>query len=305
MELCESVTIGMVMVKPWKCPFGHEKPKEPLDTDLVGEGPKLRANMYSGTSTCLWKEEAEGKVVPATHKVKPRNDSTLPPAPVKVKVTLEDPIPGYKPANAMKIRGGKVVRYFQARDDEKSEDYGFTYEAHHIIPTKVMNDTPLKAYMETGGNSKVNENIGYNINGCENGIFLPSSIPPSTWRPDLSKACALLVYYRAVMDYTNRQMHGSNRKVYEEFFQGKLVNMAEFLDNVKKTSSCDPCKKAADSNGKYPPPHPLVFRLNGLSGRVEKKLTGGSMNWMDPIIISRSALTYARMSRAQVAEVLA
>jgi hypothetical protein len=146
------------------CPFDHENPEPPtVVNDLIGVGTKLAKSLKGATSTRLYKpmETTPGRVPD------PRAISTH---------------PFYKKAKAIVIpatsQDGKTVY---------EHTYPVTCAAHHILPgQESFKVSPLLAYMVKKGDSEplkgetytkgvVWADVGYNVNGSENGVWLPGS----------------------------------------------------------------------------------------------------------------------------------
>jgi len=163
-QLGEMVTIGMVDSDEVDCPFDHDNPEPPtVKNDFIGKGGTLARRMKSGESTHLYEplRKLQAKVP------NPRDVADH---------------PFFNKARVISIT---------ATDSSSSKIFVHTYPvtcaAHHLIPAQEsLKDSPLLAYMVKKGDSEpikdgnygsglVWADVGYDVNGAENGINLPGS----------------------------------------------------------------------------------------------------------------------------------
>jgi hypothetical protein len=284
-ELGEPVAIGVISDEEWKCPFAHEKPGK-VDNDLGNSSEKLGSRVTNGYSTQLWADDG-GKIVPK------KNQKLAPPT------TKESDCPK-----------GNV----QFGDDS----YPFSVSAHHLIPADAsLPNSSLIDYIKAG--DKIWGDIGYDVNGAENGLWLPTHSSLSTLMKkgkllpnaafgikygeladlaEKNKENELMVasfhqrYTYLVMDQTGRQFHDAHTDYSDEVVK-KLDSITVKLLNIS-AFHCDKCKEAAtDGSSKLPPPHTLVFRLNALSRRLAGFLWGNPLRWAPPWFTSRFAASLA------------
>lgn len=137
-QLGEGIAIGMVSAGEVNCPFDHDSTEpEKLKNELVGNGGTLGSNMEAGTSTVRY--------VPL--QPKPR------PVPNPDAQVGDDAI--------------EVGNYL----------YPVWCAAHHLIPAQasLKKSTSLLRFMKKGGSAKLWSDIGYDVNGLENGVWLPGN----------------------------------------------------------------------------------------------------------------------------------
>ena len=163
-QLGEDVQIGEVYADEVECPFDHESVEPPtVKNDLIGKGGTLAGKMKRGESTHLYaplrKKQAEVK--------NPREVSGHPFF-AKAKVVS---------ITATDSASGKIYVH----------TYPVTCAAHHLIPAQEsLKESPLLAYMVKKGDSEdikdgsyssgvVWADVGYDVNGVENGVNLPGS----------------------------------------------------------------------------------------------------------------------------------
>ena len=168
MEVGESVSVvgPSSLAEEDSCPFAHESSSQEIKNELGGIGTKLGENLKGCVPISNWPN------VPA-------------PAP------LPDPRdrPGDKRLAwvAIEVNGETVS------DHGKPVLYPLVCAAHHLIPAQEsLKDHPLLQFMCKSGqeqdfrnskapapkavpNSKVWDNVGYNVNGSENGVWLPGN----------------------------------------------------------------------------------------------------------------------------------
>lgn len=163
-QLGEPVTVGMVDSDESDCPFDHDNPAPPtVKNDLIGKGGTLARRMKAGESTHLY--DPLRKAQPGVPN--PRDVAGH---------------PFYNKARVVSITttdsaAGKIYVH----------TYPVTCAAHHLIPAQEsLKDSPLLAYMVKKGDAEpikdgsygaglVWADVGYDVNGIENGINLPGS----------------------------------------------------------------------------------------------------------------------------------
>lgn len=167
-EVVEGVAIGMVNEDETKCPFDHETPTPPkVDNDLIGVGGTLARKMKNGSSTHLYSKLRKDQ----SPVLNPRN------------------IPGH----ALYKKGSRKPRpvLLNIRKDTTSKLYQHAYPvtcaAHHCIPAQEsLKRSQLLEFMVKKGDSEdlkddsfsngvVWADVGYDVNGVENGVFLPGN----------------------------------------------------------------------------------------------------------------------------------
>lgn len=280
-ELGEPVAIGIVDDEKWECPFEHEKPGD-LKNDLGNSSGKLGTRLANGHSTQIWAQEGA--------KIVQKKEQEL-----AAPLSKEDDCPE-----------GDV----QFGDDT----FPYSVAAHHLIPADAsLPKSSLMDYIK--GGSVIRSDIGYDVNGAENGIWLPTHSKLSTLMKkgkllpnaafgikygeladlaDKNNENNMMVasfhqrYTYLVMDKTGRQFHDAHTDYNDEVVKRldgitvKLLNLSNF--------HCDKCKEAkTGGSDKLPPPYALVFRLNALSRRLAAFLQGSPLRWAPPWFTSRFA----------------
>jgi hypothetical protein len=144
-ELAEPIAIGVVSEINIECPLDHSITKIESENEFVGDGGVLGNNMQSGVSTITYPPNQRGKVA-------------------ENKYPEQDPW--------VEVDGN---------------DYPVTCAAHHLIPAQASlkraeplhqwmvylnKSQPMKGGTATG---KVWADVGYDVNGVENGVWLPGN----------------------------------------------------------------------------------------------------------------------------------
>lgn len=147
-ELVEGIAFGTVSSGDWECPFDHDRPPErddSIDNDLIGIGSTLGENMEAGKSTLQYPGAAKADKTP------------------------------YPELDDYPIEIGEWC-------------YAVTYAAHHLIPAQAsLREAPgLLKYMiskhvaqplkkKGSRKGRLWSDIGYDVNGAQNGVWLPGS----------------------------------------------------------------------------------------------------------------------------------
>lgn len=184
--------------------------------------------------------------------------------------------------------------------DIAAKQFPFTVAAHHLIPgnaslaAKACN---LYKYMvkgktvksKSGKSWKIKANIGYNVNGAHNGVWLPgnygirkgtSPIKKKKWG-DLvnSHTDWCLNYVVAVTKKNGAQFHDSHAEYSKAVL--KLLNaISEAL--LGHQIGCTDCKKKDE----VPPPYRIKTRLYNLSQYFKSQVKSGPVAWKLPWIAS-------------------
>lgn len=284
MELAEPIAIGVVNEWRGKCPFPHKK-SEKVENDLTKDSKKLGTALDKGYSTRLWIVEGD--------EYKPKKQQVL-----KVKYPRTEIFTG-RPPNKHQAK----VEFL----DDGDEYAPYSGAAHHLIPTyaSFKKATRLMKYVKQG--SIISGDIGYDVNGAQNGIWLPTSTAFgrmlkaklitvqgkkagtsfSRLSPDTKQ-----LYKEAVMKKTSRQFHDAH-PAYSQFVLGILRKLTLHMTNLQVKLDCKKCEEIKNNDKKVKPPYGLVDRLNSVGGRLRGKLTGGARGWRAPIFTSTSAKDYS------------
>lgn len=325
-ELLEPISIGFITEEDTSCPFDHELDEPPtVKNDLYGDGGALDASMSNKTpkSTYLYeklKNAYEIKRIPNPRKEK-NGDLRSPKKPVKVKF------------QRAKMVGGNLVTY------EHETRYPLSVAAHHCIPAQqsLKKCETILAYMVKQGEDAglklgsgesdfsggvVWANVGYDVNGLQNGKYLPGnyavtrgamkkwapkegddsegvSEPPAdgvellTGTPDdaLNDQNSCWQYVLQAVEKGKGQFHDSHEP-YGDFVLLVLEAIGEDMTKFEvkvALGECDKCnerKELITKQGKgIPTDHELVTKLNKLSSKLMAYLNG--TGWNEEIYTSR------------------
>lgn len=200
-----------------------------------------------------------------------------------------------------------------------SKDYGYIVAAHHLIPGEaaLAPSSLYKDYMKKGGkvttpagkSYTLKANIGYNVNGNHNGVWLPGNYAIRKNKPQLNSTgktwSELIVsdstwcyaYMTACVEQAGGQFHDSHTK-----YSSAVMDI---LDKVhfKLATHQDSCKECESKTEIYPP-YVLKARLYLLSKylRMQVRLRPGV--WKNPWITSDrfkdELMKHGRVEPAQV-----
>jgi hypothetical protein len=160
-EIGESLKVGEVDEDEIECPFDHELQPPKVDNDVIGVGGTLARRMKSAVGTYMYDKYKE-KVDPILN-------------------------PRHRPDHRF-YNKAKVVKI---EEDENGtvhvHQYPVTCAAHHCIPAQEsLKESPLLTFMvKKGTEESLNDgsyssgsvwaDVGYDVNGSQNGIYLPGS----------------------------------------------------------------------------------------------------------------------------------
>jgi hypothetical protein len=176
--------------------------------------------------------------------------------------------------------------------------FPFTVAAHHCIPgNEALKGSKLYNFMtkdgkiasENGNKFTIKANIGYNVNGSHNGVWLPGNYAMNkgkyegegatwtnreqSWREEYIKA----VVAKAPAQFHDRHV-GYSEEV-KELLDGVLcLTLATHLNTCKK------CQAAFDK--KLPPPYRLIRALFRMSAWLRDYLLSPPSQWMRPLVAS-------------------
>jgi hypothetical protein len=190
----------------------------------------------------------------------------------------------------------------------ESETYPVTLAAHHLIPAQEsLKEHKILQYIEKEKGA-LEENLGYDVNGAENGVWLPGPYAIEGWGdmtlevedlPTSTKRKAIADKRRAALpaktqglkfqgNYAiaaqlefNAQFH--DRHVDYSKFVSRQLEKIYLLFRLNQAYRCAQCKKNTE---KIAPPRSLIARLNTLSGRLRTYLIGNPVAWRSPVFTS-------------------
>jgi hypothetical protein len=163
--------------------------------------------------------------------------------------------------------------------------------AHHLIPgNAAFAKSQLfksKKYLWMDGNAK--GNIGYNINGQPNGVWLPGNYAVRPWS-SLNPVFQNRYAFKAIEAW-GRQFHDAH-EAYSRFVLQALEEIFEKLD-AGGTLWCPKAKKEEDKEpSERPPMYALVMRLNTVSQRMKRMLVVPTTSWKANVYTSTRSLTF-------------
>lgn len=266
MDIGELIAVGLFKQESAKCPFNipvsspvSEDPEDIAKDDLdsvtkiqENDGGKLGRNLST-----------------ASHGAPGTINDIYPAA-------IASPTP---PIDTKRNGGGNV----KVEKDQK--EYPYAVAAHHLIPgeASLAKSRLYEKYLKKGGKIKtrsgkeyiIAENIGYNVNGAHNGVWLPgnyaireTSSPESgiSWGKlglEYEEWCGS--YMLACVKKANAQFHDSH-PTYNDKVLGILNRIHRAL--VVHQDSCEECK----GKDTIPPPYVLKTRLYVTSRYLRGKL---------------------------------
>jgi hypothetical protein len=211
-------------------------------------------------------------------------------------------------------RGRKSRVHIPEYRDAKAGDFPFTVAAHHLIPGNAAlynGDVGLLDYMQDGGKVKsasgreynIKGNIGYDVNGSHNGVWLPGNYAIRAARPERKKAGKTVAarpgtspipelswealsneyepwqfdYVAGTCKAAGGQFHDSHESPYSDSVRKNLMNIVGAL--AYHFDACEECRKKKEP---VPPPFRLKWRLYALSRKLRLYVTGPPGAWTRP-----------------------
>lgn len=192
---------------------------------------------------------------------------------------------------------------------------------HHLIPgNAAMQPSSLEQWTCADKGGKILEDIGYNIDGAQNGIWLPH-LPNIHWTSYFDKAsktryCDIFGKWSElsasrkagvgylVMSETWLQMHYTdhddpyahvdNETTYDDELKEECNTLGDMV--TSHFAPAAKCKNQDEASGKYYPPYGLVQRINMISSRFRMRITGKPTWWQSWVSPLAQDFTAALMS---------
>ena len=268
-QLGEAVKAAGISTLSRKCPFDEPEPPEdphPEDEDFAWDDSVTMAKAQANSASKLGTSVSNGS---------PGADGTW------------------------NVIGGDPPRYEAEQVDTKRHpskptvkvdgaDLPYTVAAHHIIPgnASLYESQLFKSYMKRGGKMEVTKpkrktftvsrNIGYNVNGSHNGVWLPGSYAIRSGVHPSKHTWSLLIDDPAHVDWCYRYIAAVTKKTGFQFHDTHVNynnNVLKVLNKMslilmKHQAQCDDCQDK-DST---PPPYAVKQRLYRLSAHLRGKL---------------------------------
>ena len=282
-QLGEAVAAAMINAAIGKCPFNDADPPDdpnPQDEDFAWDDSLTMAAAQANSGS-------------------------------KLGTNCENGSPGAE--GTWNVVGGDPPRYTApqvdtARDPSspmvkvRNKNYPFTVAAHHLVPgnASLYKSQLFKCYMKRDGKMEVttpkkftftvSRNIGYNVNGSHNGVWLPGNyaIDASNHPSGLPWSAAIATpsgqswcyeYMAAVAKKVGGQFHDAHTN-YNENALKVLEKLTVKL--CKHQVMCDDCK----SKDKVPPPYTIKMKLYRLSRYFRTQCLSRPLRWKAPWMTS-------------------
>ena len=189
----------------------------------------------------------------------------------------------------------------------RGRNYPFTVAAHHLIPgeASLYKSQLFSSYMKQGGKMEVDtpkrmtftvsRNIGYNVNGSHNGVWLPGSYAIREGIHSSGFTWSELIAHPNYQDWCYEYMATASKKTGGQFhdahtnYNDSALKVLEKLTVklVKHQMICDECQ----SKKKLPPPYQIKLKLYRLSMYLRDRLTANPRYWKAPWMTSDQVAT--------------
>jgi hypothetical protein len=299
-QVGESVNVIAGTDEKWQCPFSHDPVQNDHDNDFAGDGGTLGERLEAGQSTSRNPQYGGG----APKELDPRHQ------PGHALNKADNPLP-------VNLIWNDLPR-----------PWPVTCAAHHLVPSGdalaktallewlIKKGTTAQAGTKTGSlktvNGKVDNNVGYDVNGAENGVWLPgpyamrgiwTTFAAGTDAEDdpggsggagmdgpAETHPAQFEYAVVTMKKARAQFHDAHRP-YSKFVLDALNLVANKMREITDTAECEQCRDKIKNSGP-PAPYSLIDRLNAISKRLRERLEGGPTGWKVNLWTSKWALEY-------------
>jgi hypothetical protein len=204
---------------------------------------------------------------------------------------------------------------------DETDEFPYHVAAHHLIPGEASL-APSELYthymvkdasidIETGAGTKsftIGWNIGYNVNGAHNGVWLPGNYAlrarfsykhkykGQTWEAIADGDFKTKYSIAAMKKSGNRQFHDAHVP-YNEKVLSILNKMAEKLMVHQAV-----CEQECKSKTKLNPPYRVKLRLYEWSGCLKRMVVGNPNSWKYPYFTSGPMGDKFRSSNAKMLE---
>lgn len=301
MEAMEKIAKEIAGVEKWKCPFSHEKVSQDYRNKFVGVGTTLGKRMKAGKSTSNNPGHGGGLSVDA--RANPTED------PDHALYRKENP----RPIRLANPSGTKTV------------SYPVTCAAHHLIPAQAsLKVSPLVQWLIKKGkpdvfrgctkNGIVEHSVGYDVNGTQNGIWLPGPYAmKGKWKfypafPDEENEnpgggdedfenddveehpSTQFDYAVQSMRLSETQFHDAHPD-YSRCVELALLAVNDKMDKSAQPGMCDKCGGKLNEEP-YPTPYRLIDKLSAISKRLQGRLSAGPRAWKAPLFTSEKSSYY-------------
>jgi A nuclease family of the HNH/ENDO VII superfamily with conserved AHH len=316
-EIGESITFGDIDIDQRKCPFDHSLEDPPVVQNiLIGDGQELGKKMAERQGTHLY-EKIKNDRTPKEANKDPR-DREGRECFKEVSIKVQTPTGSFTTAT-----------------------FPVTCGAHHCIPAQAsLKKSDILQYMckhnathslkgKEFSAGKVWSNVGYDVNGSQNGTWLPGNYAVTgggtgDWgknaeddneTPPPGKSYKLTGVRLDINIYSRKWMYVSKavytlpgqfhdaHPIYSEKVLGILqkiwLNYEALYADMILCEQCEECKKRLQKIKALgvPTPFGLVDRLNKVSDRFKNLLNGNS--WNLEVYTSKWGLAYMQQVKAK------
>lgn len=155
-----------------------------------------------------------------------------------------------------------------------------TPNPHHLIPGNeaLKQVTGLLPWIFENRGGKIENDIGYDVNNGENGIWLPSnnSMRGVAWWTGDTHIARKIRYAASAMKVSGGVFHDRHIDPYSKFVRKLLNKIADRMNGKEAQDEGCPWKTEANTTGRYKPPYALIPRLNGVSKRLSVYLNAAT-----------------------------
>jgi A nuclease family of the HNH/ENDO VII superfamily with conserved AHH len=204
--------------------------------------------------------------------------------------------------------GGKAdTQISVSYPNQPKKEEPLQWAPHHLIPGNASlkgsniapflgDDTVISKFKKgTASKIKDKQSVGYDVNSGANGVWLPSPYALSMKGKWPTNPAAKLAYVEAAIDQNggNSQFH-----MCHTLYSLKVREVLDLIgDKLELITTSNKCEKANTNAGdKFDAPRGLNARLNALSGKMNRFLTGPV--WREPLFTDDTLMAEYRAAKA-------
>ena len=209
-------------------------------------------------------------------RIKMTNDASMPPAGYPFTVAAHHLIPGNE-----SLKVSKLWDLINKTDDPDRRIISYKGE------TKIDKPQTISAISTAKGTWKIAQNVGYNVNGAHNGVWLPGNYAMIQGRnPDNTH-----VWKKQTEDWRKEYIYRVSKEITGQFHDRHTTYSRAIVKNLldpigqalrDHLMNCPECQKKKGQE--ISPPYPVIHSLFKASAWLKRKVSGTPAEWLTPYL---------------------